>query len=107
MNSFEERQKGFEAQFMRDQELSFRVVARRNRLLGLWAARRLGLAAGAAAEAYAQTVVAADFQAPGDDDVIEKLRDDFAANGADVTETEVRAELARAVLEAHKQLAGR
>jgi hypothetical protein len=105
MNNFEERQKGFEAQFMRDQELPFRIVARRNKLLGLWAAGRLGLAAGEAAEAYARTIVAADFEAPGDDDVIAQLRSDFAAKGVEIPEAELRTELARAAAQAHKQLA--
>jgi hypothetical protein len=105
MNQFEERQKGFEARFVRDQELSFRLAARRNKLLGLWAAERLGLPPGAAAEAYAQTIVAADFQAPGDDDVIAQLRSDFAAKGVEISEAELRAELARAAAEAQKQLA--
>jgi hypothetical protein len=104
MNSFEERQKGFEAQFVRDQELSFRVAARRNKLLGLWAAARLGLPDGEAALAYAQSIVAADFQAPGDEDVIDKLRGDFAAKSVIVADAEIRAELARAAAEAHKQL---
>ena len=105
MNQFEERQKGFEARFVRDQELSFRLAARRNKLLGLWAAERLGLPPGAAAEAYAQTIVVADFQAPGDDDVIAQLRSDFAAKGVEISEAELRAELARAAAEAQKQLA--
>ena len=105
MNQFEERQKGFEARFVRDQELSFRLAARRNKLLGLWAAERLGLPPGAAAEAYAQTIVAADFQAPGDDDVIAQLRSDFAAKGVEISEAELRAELTRAAAEAQKQLA--
>jgi hypothetical protein len=74
MKSFTEREKGFEAEFKRKQELTFRVTARRNRLFGLWAGTRLGLPAGAEAEAYAKTVVAADFKAPGDADVIEALR---------------------------------
>jgi hypothetical protein len=106
MRSFEERQKGFEAEFKRDQELAFRIAARRNRLLGLWAAGRLGLAPGEPAEAYARTVVAADFAAPGDDDVVEKVRADLAAAGIAVTEAEVRAELARAAREARAQLGG-
>ena len=72
MRSIDDRQKGFEAQFVHGQELTFRITARRNRLLGLWAAGRLGLAAGEPAESYAKTVVAADFQAPGDDDVVER-----------------------------------
>ncbi len=104
MRSFDERQKGFEAEFKRNQELSFRITVRRNRLLGLWAAERLGLPSGDAAEAYAKTVVAADFQAPGDDDVVEKLRADFAEKSVEITEAEVRAELARAALAARAQL---
>jgi hypothetical protein len=107
MKSFDERQRAFEAEFKRDQELSFRIAARRNRLLGYWAAERLGLPAGEAAEAYARTVIAADFQAPGDGDVVEKVRVDLAAKGIDITEAEVCAELTRAAMQARKQLAGR
>jgi hypothetical protein len=79
MKSFDDRQKGFEAEFARGQELTFRITARRNRLLGLWVAERLALPAGEPAEAYAKTVVAADFQMPGDDDVVEKVRGDLTA----------------------------
>jgi len=73
MKSFTEREKGFEAEFKRNQELMFRVTARRNRLFGLWAAARLGLPA-EEAEDYAKTVVAADFEAPGDADIIKTVR---------------------------------
>jgi hypothetical protein len=104
MNSFEDRQKGFEAEFRHKQELLFRITARRNKLLGLWAAERLGIPAGEAAQTYAMSVVAADFQAPGDDDVIAKVRGDLAAKGIAVTEAEVRAELTRAAAEARKQI---
>jgi hypothetical protein len=107
MKGFDERQKGFEAEFARGQELAFRITARRNRLLGLWAAERLGLAAGEPAETYAKTVITADFQAPGDADVIEKVRGDLVAKGLGVTEAEVRAELARAAAQAREQLTGR
>jgi hypothetical protein len=105
MNSFDDRRKGFEAEYQRQQDMAFRVTARRNKLLGLWAAKRLGLAPGDAAEAYAGTVVAADFEAPGDDDVVKKVRNDLAASGIDITEAEVRAELSRAAVEAREQLA--
>lgn len=105
MKSFTEREKGFEAEFKRNEELRFRVTARRNRLFGLWAAERLGLPA-EKAEAYAKTVVAADFEAPGDADVIEKARSDFESRGVAVTEAELREELARAAAEARRQLAG-
>jgi hypothetical protein len=104
MKSFTEREKGFEAEFKRDQELVFRIAARRNRLFGLWAAERLGLPAGDAAEAYAKTVVAADLEAPGDADVVEKVRRDLDARGIAVTEGELRAQLARAAAEARRQL---
>jgi hypothetical protein len=105
MRDFNERQKRFETQFTRDQELAFRIAARRNRLLGLWAAARLGIADTDAAEAYARTVVAADFAAPGDADVVAKVLADFDAKGIAVTEAEVRAALARAASEARAQLA--
>jgi hypothetical protein len=104
MKSFSEREKGFEAEFVRNQELAFRITARRNKLFGLWAAPRLGLPAGKAAEAYAKAVMAADFTAPGDADVIAKVQADFAEKGITVTEAELRAELARAGAEARRQL---
>jgi hypothetical protein len=104
MRSFEDRLKGFEAAFQRDQELAFRIKARRNRLFGLWAAEQFGLPAGEAAEGYAKTVVAADFQAPGDDDVIGKVRSDLAEKGITLTPAELRAQLNRAAEEARRQL---
>ena len=104
MKSFVEREKGFEAAFKRNQELAFRITARRNRLFGLWAAARLGLPGGEAAEAYAKTVVAADFEAPGDADVIAKVQADCAGKGITATKAELRAELARAAAEARRQL---
>jgi hypothetical protein len=105
MKGLTEREKGFEAEFKRNQELRFRVTARRNRLFGLWAAARLGLPAGEEADAYAKTVVAADFEAPGDADVIEKVRTDIYKAGVAVTERELRAELERAAAEARRQVA--
>jgi hypothetical protein len=107
MRSFDERQKGHEAQFAHGQELAFRITARRNRLLGLWAAERLGLADGEPTETYAKAVVAADFQRPGDDDVIEKVLGDLVAKGIEITEAEVRAELTRAAAQAREQLTSR
>jgi hypothetical protein len=105
MKGLTEREKGFEAEFKRNQELRFRVTARRNRLFGLWAAARLGLPAGEEADAYAKTVVAADFEAPGDADVIEKVRSDLDKAGVAVTEREIRAEIERAAAEARRQVA--
>ena len=104
MKSFEDREKGFEAEFKRNQELQFRVTARRNRLFGLWAAGRLGIAAGDEAEAYARAVVDADFEKPGDSDVIEKVRNDLAAKGIEMSEAQLRTELTRATDEAKRQL---
>ena len=103
MRSFEDREKGFEAEFKHDQELAFRVTARRNRLFGLWAAQKLKLPADQH-EAYARTVVEADFEKPGDGDVIEKVRSDLAAKGIALTEPQLRTELDRHAVEAKRQL---
>ena len=92
MSTFDEREKGFEAEFKRNQELAFRVTARRNRLFGLWAAEKLGKS-GEAATAYAKEVVAADFEEAGDGDVLRKLMADFAAKSVVVTEQAIRAKM--------------
>ena len=76
--AFEERQKGFEAKWVHDEELRFKVYARRNKLLGLWAAGEMGVT-GPTADAYAREVIASDFQRAGDEDVFEKVRRDFDA----------------------------
>src|ERR1700750_304411 len=78
MTTFDKREEGFEKKFAHDEELRFKAEARRNKTLGLWAAEKLGLS-GAAADAYAKEVVVADFDAPGDNDVFEKVRKDFEA----------------------------
>jgi len=103
MSKFDEREKDFEARFKHDQELAFKVTARRNKLLGLWAASHLGLT-GPAAEAYAKDVVAADFNRPGDGDVIEKVATDFAAKGVKLGEPAIADELKRCAVEAKKQI---
>ena len=105
MDQFSERKKGFEAEFVRNQELAFRITMRRNRLFGLWAAKRLGLPKGDAADAYAETVLAADFDAPGDADIIGKVLADFAGKNIAVSEAELRAELLRFGEEARRLLA--
>ena len=92
MSSFDEREKGFEQKYKHDQELQFKVNARRNKLLGLWAAEQMGMTDGAA-EAYAKEVVAADFEKPGDSDVIEKVLKDLQAKGRSATELQVRKQL--------------
>ena len=80
MTTFDKREEGFEKQFAHDEELKFKATARRNKLLGLWAAEKLGLS-GAEAEDYAKSVVMADFEEAGDHDVLHKIRRDFDAKG--------------------------
>jgi hypothetical protein len=99
MDSMSKREKGMEAEFKHKEELAFRMTVRRNRLFGLWAAARLGLT-GEAAETYAKSVVASDFEEPGDDDILAKVRGDLAEAGAPSTDAELRAELGRAGVEA-------
>lgn len=89
MSNFNDREKAFEAKFKNDQELQFKVNNRRNRLLGQWAAEQMGMSADEAA-AYAKTVVAADFEKPGHDDVIEKVMADFGERGTQVSEHQLR-----------------
>jgi len=91
MTTFDEREKDFEARYKHDQELQFKVKARRNRLLGLWAAERMGLQ-GDAAEAYAREVVDAEF-AGGDPKVVGKVMTDLSAKGQTCTESQVKFEL--------------
>src|SRR5262245_15096318 len=76
MTTFDKREEGFEKKFAMDEELRFKANARRNKLLGLWAAEKLGIT-GPAADAYSKEVVVADFEEAGDDDVFRKLRKDF------------------------------
>jgi len=80
MTTFDKREEGFEQQFAHDEELRFKATARRNKLLGLWAADKLGLA-GAEADSYALSVVMVDFEETGDHDVLRKIRKDFDAKG--------------------------
>ena len=89
MTTFDKREEGFEKKFAHDEELRFKAEARRNKTLGLWAAEKLGLS-GAAADAYAKEVVVADFDAPGDNDVFEKVRKDFEAKKVAVSPQELR-----------------
>jgi hypothetical protein len=89
MSSFDKREEGFEKKFALDEELKFKAMARRNKLLGLWAADKLGLS-GADAEAYAKEVVMADFEEAGDDDVLRKLRRDFDAKGVAQSDHQIR-----------------
>jgi hypothetical protein len=92
MSTFDKRQEGFEKKFALDEEQKFKAMARRNRLLGLWAAEQLGIT-GDAAAAYAKDVVAADFEEAGDADVLRKVAADFAAKNVSVTEQAIRAKM--------------
>lgn len=103
MSSFNDREKGFEKKFERDQELSFKVNARRNRLLGAWAAEQLGLA-GDEAEAYAKSVVVADFDKPGDHDVLTKVLADFTAKGVAIDERALRRQMDSLLALAREQI---
>jgi hypothetical protein len=89
MTTFDKREEGFEKQFAHDEELKFKATSRRNKLLGLWAAEKLGRK-GPDAESYAKEVVMADFEEAGDDDVFRKIRKDLDAASVAVTDQEIR-----------------
>ena len=103
MTTFDERERAFETKFARDQEMQFKITARRNRLLGIWAAERMGLSE-AEAESYARDVVRADFEEAGDEDVIRKLVGDLTVAGVDVDEAEIRARIEEKTIAARRQL---
>jgi hypothetical protein len=92
MTTFDKREEAFERKFALDEELKFKAEARRDKLLGLWVAEKLGLS-GDAANTYAKTVVAADFAQAGDADVVRKVIGDLAAKGITVTERQIRQKL--------------
>jgi len=92
MTTFDKREEAFEKKFAHDEEMRFKLTARRNRLFGEWVAERLGKS-GEAAKAYATEVVLADFEEIGDDDVLRKVRQDLGAAGLAVTDAELRAKL--------------
>jgi hypothetical protein len=92
MTNFEDREKGYERKFAHDEELKFRATARRNKLLGLWAAEQLGLG-GDEAQAYAREVIKAGLEIPGDDDVFRKIRRDFDAKGVQKSDHQIRSKM--------------
>ena len=92
MTTFDDREKGFEAKYALDQDQEFKAVARRNRLLGLWAAEKMGLSP-ESGEEYARAVVRADFEQPGDEDVFRKVAGDLKASGLSVSEGEIRSKI--------------
>lgn len=105
MTMFEDRERAEEAKFARDEEMLFRIHARRNRLLGEWAAEKMGLSP-AECDAYAKAVVQADFEETGDEDVIRKLLGDLTSAGCDVSENEIRQELQARQNQARRALIG-
>lgn len=104
-DSFHDREKSFEAKHKLDEELRFKAESRRNKLVGLWAAAKMGIE-GADADAYAKTVVMADMEEPGIEDVIRKVMGDFTERGTTVSEAELRAEMDRQMVVAIEQVKG-
>src|SRR3979490_990857 len=99
MRTFAKREEGFEKKYALDEEQKFKAMARRNKLLGLWVAEQLGLA-GDAANAYAKEGAAADFEQPGDNDVVHKVTRDLAAKGIAITEAQLRAKMDELLVQA-------
>lgn len=103
MTNFDDRERAFEAKFAHDEDMKFRMTARRNRLLGEWAAGRMALTP-EETDAYAKAVVQADFEEIGDEDVIRKVLGDLTSAGIDADEATVRSALETAAVEARRQL---
>ncbi len=103
MTTFDNRRRAAEKKFEHDEELRFKASARRNKLLGLWAAEKLGLD-GAEADSYAKEVVIADFERPGDEDVLEKVLEDFQTKGVAVDGHKIRVEMDRLMPIATQQI---
>jgi hypothetical protein len=103
MTTFDKREEGFEKKFAHDEELQFKANARRNKLLGLWAAEKLGIS-GTEADAYARDVVAADFEEAGDEDVFRKIRNDFNAKGITSGDAEIRTAMSEFMAQAIAQI---
>ncbi len=105
MTTFDDRETAYENKFARDEEMAFRVTARRNRLVGTWAAGLMGLTP-EETDAYAKAVVQADFEEAGDEDVVRKLLGDLLSDNVDMDESRVRHALHDATVEARRQLMG-
>jgi hypothetical protein len=104
MSAFEDREKAFEDKYKHDQDLQFRIASRRARLIGLWAAERLGIT-GEQADAYAQDVVSVDLDEPGHADIIRKLQADFTARKIEISDHRITRELERLWDVARQQVA--
>jgi hypothetical protein len=103
MTTFDDREKAFEAKYARDEDMAFRVIARRNKLVGQWAAAKMGLTP-EETDAYAKAVVQADFEEAGDEDVIRKLLGDLLAAGIETDDAAIRQALSEQLVEARRQL---
>src|SRR5262249_44081187 len=103
MTTFDKREKGFEQKFALDEESRFKATARRNKLLGLWAAEKLGLI-GAGAEAYSKEVIKADLGEAGDEDVFRKIRSDFDAKGVALSDHQIRRTMSDLLAKAVEQV---
>ena len=103
MTTLDDRENAFENKFAHDQDMSFRVTARRNKLVGQWAAAKMGLTA-EETDSYAKSVVQADFEEAGDEDVVRKLLGDLLAAGVDVSDEDIRKALSDQMVEARRQL---
>ena len=103
MSQFDDRERAFEAKYARDEDMQFRIIARRNRLLGEWAARLMGLTE-AEAESYAKDVIRSDFEEAGEQDVIRKVLGDLTAAGVDCDEDKVVEALRNKEVEARRQI---
>ncbi|MDT8759376.1 DUF1476 domain-containing protein [Sphingomonas psychrotolerans] len=105
MTTFDDRERAFEAKFARDEDIAFRISARRNRLLGQWAAAKMNLTP-EETDAYAKAVVQADFEEAGDEDVIRKLLGDLLAAGVEIDDATIRQAISDQTVEARRQLMG-
>ena len=103
MGSFDDRRRGSEEKFRYEQDLHFKITAKRNRLFGNWVADRLGLSAGETEE-YARSVIEADLQQPGDDDILAKVEEDLRAKSVAITRAQLRAKLDEFAKEAQAQM---
>ena len=103
MKKLDERKKGFEGKFARDQELEFKILARRNKYLGVWAAEKLRLS-GPAVEEYFAEVIKSDLEEDGDMDVFRKVRKDFDEKGISITDDELRQSMDQFLLQAKEEI---
>jgi len=103
MTTFDDREQAFENKFARDQDMTFRIIARRNRLLGIWAAELMKLTP-EEADAYAKAVVQAEFEESGDEDVVRKLYGDLVSANVEVDEATIRTAMEDRLVEARRQL---